>query len=367
MELKYIEKADYKQYLNFVKDMYKDNPLCRDSMSSLLKSILLGKSEICKSTETWPYMVYKNGKPIMACVFALVDRMNDVLQISFFEEIIEDHNAFNLIMEKAKAIAEERKIHQISAGLNIHVNYGLGFLDSHYDTLQSFGMAYNNEFYHSFFNENGFKSIDLVSYKQSMNEFEIPLSERFIRRIRMQYTVRKAEFKHIEREARIYTEINNNAFSDHLFYFQRKNEEDLELFNDFKHLLREENLLFVEKDGVPVGFMLWYPDYHELMSQRETIGLKTVFWNRCFHKKIKKFKIVEMGVLKSEQKKGAIVALFDNLRQIVGNRYETCESGWILKDNKDSSNFGIKWGDSEYKTYKAYIKDLSHDDKAKLQ
>lgn len=58
----------------------------------------------------------------------------------------------------------------------------------------------------------------------------------------------------MEEEAKVYTRINNDAFRDHLFYYERVEEEDLELFKDFKLLLKE-NLLFVEKDGVEVGFM----------------------------------------------------------------------------------------------------------------
>jgi len=362
MELRLIEKKDYKIYLNYVKRIYRENPLTRDSMTDLLKGILLGKSIICDSVEHYPYMVFENGKPIMACVLAIVDRMDDILQMSFFEATEENYDAFDLLYNKALDIAKEKKISKLSGGLNIHVNYGLGFLDNQFDKVQGFGMAYNQPYYNSFFRGRGFEEIGLVTYLSEMSKFDLPISERLLKRINAKYTVRKADFKKIEREAKIYTEVNNDAFSEHLFYFQRRIEEDLELFKDFKHLLNEENLLFVEKDNEPVGFMLWYPDYHELMSNKETLGVKTVIWNRLFGEKIKKFKIVEMGVIKAEQKGGAIVALFDHLNGIVKGRYEFCESGWILEENRDSRNFGLKWAEAEAKKYKAYIKDLDNED-----
>jgi len=361
MEIIKITKDNYKSYLNFVKNLYLKNPLCRDSMTNLLKDILLGKSVICNSIQMESYIVVKDNQPIMGCVLAIVDRMSDILQMSFFEASDDSKEAFDMLYEKAEEMAKLNGCKQISAGLNIHVNYGLGFLSSHYDTKQSFGLAYNPPFYHTLFESKGFEPIEMVTYQSPMADFKIPISDRFKKRIRSRYTVRKADFKQIKREAQIYTQVNNNAFSDHLFYFERRLEEDLELFNDFKYFLNEENLLFVERDNKPVGFMLWYPDYHELMRNHESLGLETVIKNRVFRNAIKKFKIVEMGVVESEQKKGAIVALFDALHGYVKDKYETCESGWILKANKDSSQFGVKWSQGEYKSYKAYIKDLDYE------
>jgi hypothetical protein len=130
------------------------------------------------------------------------------------------------------------------------------------------------------------------------------------------------------------------------------------LFKELKYLLREENLIFVEKLGVPVGFMLWYPDYNELINKGETPGIKTVVKNKLFSDRIKTFKIVEMGVIPGERNKGAILALFDYCYKSTKGRYESMESSWILSENIKSKSFGMKWADEEFKHYKAYVKDL---------
>jgi hypothetical protein len=106
--------------------------------------------------------------------------------------------------------------------------------------------------------------------------------------------------------------------------------------------------------------MLWYPDYNELIPSEKSLSLKTVIDHKLFNKKMSTFKIVEIGVIEEEQKNGAILALFDTLNQLTMNKYDYCESSWILKDNRDSSNFGIKWSEGEYKTYAAYTR-LIHD------
>lgn len=187
---------------------------------------------------------------------------------------------------------------------------------------------------------------------------EPPVSLNLRKKLENRYKIRPVNFSELEKEAAIYTEVNNKAFSDHLFYYPRDKKEDLELFKDLRYLIKPENLLFVERENTPVGFMLWYPDFHKLMSPGETLGVFTVIKNRLFHKRIRDFKIVEIGIVPSEQNRGAILALFDYLYRITKERYDSFESGWILKDNDKSLDLSLRYVDKVSKTYKAYIRDV---------
>lgn len=357
MELVKINSQNRKEFLNFYKNQYFNNPLKRDSISGLLKGLLYGKSELCKSVDLEPLMVTDNGKIILICVLAFAHRMPEYLQLGFFEAVEFNKQAFNMILYRAEDLAKEKGATKICASLNIHVNYGLGFLASDYDKKQSFGMAHNPEFYHEYFSQ--FDSIEMVSYKKDMRLVDKLLSDAVSNKLSERYTVREADFNNLKKESLIYTQVNNQSFNEHLFYYPRKKEEDYELFKDLKFLLNPENLLFVEKDGEPVGFMLWYPDFNQVMSTSETVGLKTVIKNKLYGSKIDTFKIVEMGVTPGERNKGAILALFDYCFKCIKGKYNYMESGWILSQNFKSKNFGIKWADCESKKYKAYIKELS--------
>jgi len=222
-------------------------------------------------------------------------------------------------------------------------------------------MAHNPDFYNDYFEKTGFKAIDMSSYKKDMQGMDKLLNNNIREKLRERYTVREVDFKNLKSECLIYTKVNNMAFGNHLFYYPRKKEEDLELFKDLRFLLKSENLLFVEKSGVPVGFMLWYPDFNQIMAPKETVGLRTVIKSKLFSKKINTFKIVEMGVVPGEQNRGAILALFDYCFKCTKGKFDNLESGWILSDNIKSKNFGIKWADGESKHYKAYIKEITHE------
>ena len=346
------------EILRFYKSQYYDNPLRRDSLSGLLKGILFETSVMTKSIKTLPLIIKDSGVIVMICVLAKASRMDDYLQISFFESKTYNMKAFDMIYNKAVETCQLWSTNKISASLNIHVNYGLGFLADSYDKSQSFGLAHNDEFIHRYFNEYGFEPIHMVNFYKDMDKDFSLINEKMRERLGKRYTVRPADFSNMEQEAKVYTRINNDAFKDHLFYYERIEAEDLEIFKDFKLLLKKENLLFVEKDGVEVGFMLWYPDFHQIMGQRETVGLKTVINNTLNNSKITKFKIVEMGVIKQEQKHGAILALFDYCFNLTKGRYKSFESGWVLKENTMSGNFGYKWADKVGKNFVAYIKEL---------
>lgn len=360
MNLKVLNEKDYLQYYKFYKSIYKNRPKKKDDMGSMLLSILKNKSTINKRIKLKPLLVYSEGVPIMGTLLAQVDDMSTYIQMSFFEALSENEKAFSLILEETKATGDLWGAVSISGSLNIHVNYGLGFLNAHFEKESSFGMNDNPEYYNHLFLKAGFEAIDLVTYKQKMEHFKLPLSERLIAKLSAKYTVRTMDYKHFKRDIQIYTDLNNDAFQQHLFYFKRNFEEDYELFKPFKILLKEENLLIVEKENRPVGFMLWYPDYNELIPSGKSLSLKTVIDHKLLRRKISTFKIVEIGVIQSEQKSGAILSLFNALNQITKGRFDYCESSWILKDNKDSSNFGMKWSEGQYKTYAAYTRSI-HD------
>ncbi len=352
MEMTSLHFGDYKQLLNKV---YENNPCYRDSLSRTVKSILQSKLEICNSSWIQGVMIKEKGQIVAACLYCIVDRMEDTLQMAYFESLENKEEAVHLLIDYGRKIAQDHGIQKILIGLNLHVNYGLGFLASHFQTAQSLGSAYHPPYYVKYFAPLATETIDLISYQANMGFFDFKLNQRVKDRIRSKYQVRKANFKKLEQEAKHYTRINNQAFQTHRFYYQRRVEEDLELFKEYRLFLKEENLLFLQYEDEPVGFMLWYPDFNQLTKPGETLGVKALIKSRLFPTKINRFKLVELGVVPKHQKSGGVWLLFDQCYQIVKDRYEICESGWILDENKDSKAFGERWGDQIYKQYQVFM------------
>lgn len=357
MEIIRVNDQNIGEFIKFSKSVYVGNPYFRDNMSKTAAEILNNKAEICKGSYVEGVMVKSNNTTLAVCFFCIVDRMSDILQMCWFESL-DDNEAIGCLIEYGKKMAVRFHIKKILVGLNMHVNYGLGILDSHFDEPQSLGSAYNPPYYNARLRQIASEEIKLVSYLVRTDQFDFNVGERFESRVLSKYSVRRSNFKQLEKEAAIYTDINNRAFAHHRFYYERRINEDLELFQDFRFLLKEENLLFLLHEGKEIGFMLWYPDFNQLLKPGESIGIKTVIKSKLFPSKINRFKIVEVGVVPEFQKTGAIFALFHACRRLTGNKYEWCESGWILDDNYPSKNFGIRWADKEYKQYSVFLIDV---------
>ena len=359
MEIRRVTRERVNQYLTFMKVVYKDNLYYRDSLSTIAKTILKGEGQICQWATIHPIMVVDRGKTVAVCTFAVVDRMADTLQLTFFEGLEHQEEAIKLIMDYGRQLATQTPgINKILIGLNLHVNYGLGLLADNFNSPPSFGGPYNPHYYLDYFSKYADEEINLVSYLTDMRNFNFNISEQVLKKITSKYQVRKADFKNLKETMAIYTSLNNQAFKNHRFYYQRKIEEDLELFGDFKILLKDENLLFLEDQGQPIGFLLWYPDFNQLIGPGESIGLKTVIKSKLLPQKVKTFKIVELAILPQYLKTGAVLGLFHKLREIVGNRYQVCETSWILEENIASRGLGIRWAHREHKHFKVFIVNL---------
>lgn len=354
--MKIIEcnNKNYKLYMKFAKSIYRDNPYYKDTTSSILKSILLRRGEFCRHSFIYPVMVCDGDKIAAVCTYIHADNYKETLQIAYFEALPDYEGAVELIIGFARDLCKERGIGRITIGLNGHVNFGLGILADNYDKHLSFGNNYNPPYYTDYFNKYKTLEYTLTSFIGNMNEFNLDRERRALERINSSFTFRNVNFSDFKNEMKIYTELNNIIFSEHPFYFKRSPMEDYELFKDMKLFIREENLIFAEKDGQPIGFMLWYPDFNELISPGKSIGVSTFIKNKLFAERIKKYKIVEIGVLPQFHNTGAILGLFNECCIRTKGTYLSYETSWILDSNYKSKNFGTKWAREEYKHYKVY-------------
>lgn len=352
MEICSIDSA--RRYHTFIRQIYQSNPYFRDTMFSVIQGIMTGRAAICRSSQIRPIQVIDDNRPVAQAILTSVNRLPDTVQITFFDAMENCGEAVDLIIQSAQEMAHDVHADKIIVGLNFHVNYGLGILTDHFDTVQGFGLGYNPPWYPDYFRDRFHQQYHLSSYLTDIHNFDYGVDTRVKERLIHRFTVRRANFQRFDDEIRIYTHLNNKAFSNHRFYYTRNIEEDLELFHSLKILLREENLLIVEDGGIPIGFMLWYPDFNELIPAHGAIGLSTVIRNRLCPRSIKKMKIVELGILPEYKNTGAVMALFHHLQIIASGRFSECETGWILEENLASRGLAKRWSDQEYRHFSVY-------------
>jgi len=354
MKIIFCDKKNIKEYLKFVKETYSVFPKYKDYFSPILKQFLCKKGKFCSNLEITPIMIKENNSIVAVCMYIVSKRYSKVLQIAFFEAREGYQGAVDLIMEKAKEICRTKELHKIVVGLNGHVNYGIGFLCDKFDAELTFGSSFNPPYYASYFLKYNPKQYKMTSFCGNMKEDHLKRESKILDRVHRNFNYRNMSFKNFRRDMKFYTDLNNLCFKQHPFYFERTYEEDYELFKELKYFIKEENIIFVQKEDKPIGYMLWYPDFNELIDYGKSIGVDTYIKNKLFSKKIKKLKIVEIAILPQFQKSGAIVGLFNKCYKKTLGRYEFYESSWIFEENFKSKNFGVKWAEKEYKHYVAF-------------
>ena len=354
MKLVECKKHDVARYIKFMNSVYRGIPKFKNNTDWTTRLILSGKSEFGRGAFVLPVFIYEETRVVAVCTFIQHVNMPEYLQIAFFEALPDQQAAVDLIVQKAKQICKERNIPKICVGLNGHVNYGFGMLTDNFQSPISFGDWYNPDYYPKFFIGYAAKTYTLSSFRGEVANIDYAFLQKVTQKFCKKFSFRKADFKSFRREMETYTDLNNQCFVNHPFYYQRSVAEDYELFNSLRLFLNEENLIFAEVDGKPVGFLLWYPDFNTFVPDGKTAGVGTFLKNKLFPGKIEKLKVVEIGVLPEYQQSGLILGLFHQCYKFAGNKYAHFESSWIWDENHESRACAKRMMDEEYKHFQVF-------------
>ena len=333
-----IEKSALKKFTDFPRQLYKNNKCYRGTEASIEKLLVKGPSCFHKNAVVKPYLI--EGVNETMARFALVHdkRSEEMVMVSFFEA----KEGLVGIVDYIKEIARKEfpGVKKIVIGLNGHLNYGAGFLLNRFDEAPVFGLPYSPPWYSEYFKE--LEEKRMVSYRFEVNKL-LEWAEKYKGLDKMEgLTVRFMNRKKIKDESRIYTELNNKAFIHHPYWANRDPEEDIELFYPFRFLLKNENLIFAEYKGKPVGFFLWYPDLNELKKDSSDLNLFDVIKYK-FSPRFKTFRFTEIGILPEFQRTPVGLALFRKALPVLQKEgYEFCEGGFIFEENKASINLGVR-------------------------
>jgi hypothetical protein len=335
--------------------VYSGDSHYRDAVTPLLEMVLVPSGKFAARADILPITVREGDRPLVSALLITAHGMGDTLQVSFFEAVRERQDAVDLLMQRARELADAAGQRRIVIGLNGHVNNGLGFLAGPYDKPACFGGGYNPPYYIDYLSRFSTSQGNLVSYAYDLSVTTMDREKKVLERISRRFKVREADFSDLRREIALYTRLNNECFVNHPLYFNRTEEEDYELFKSFGPFLKEENLLVSELNGRPIGFLLWYPDFNELVGPGGKLGLLAALKYRLPGHQISRFRVAEVGVLPEFQGSAAIGGLVQRCVEIAKqNGHRFCESGWIFDDNFRSWGISSRWADCVYKTYRYF-------------
>ncbi len=355
------QQSSIKEFNRFARQIYRDEPGFIDNKSSLVTLLCRPNTAFYKNSRQQMICV-KNGDETLCQAVLMKHNQANELNIGFFDAKINTGEAVALLLQYAETIALTWGAYRIVVGLEGHCNNAVGF-PLHPHPPISFGESYGKAYYHDFFLD--YEKIRLVSFKKEISAITGKLRDdiRIIENRTKGVTLEEADFSRsgFRKSIQRYTDLNNEIFRNHRYYYQRCYDEDLELFSSMKPLLRPNNLIFAKQDGADIGFVLWYPDFNQLVPKGGTAGISTLIRYKLLGHIPQRGKLVEIGLLPQYKRTGAVALLFLGALQAAGQKCTTMITSWILEENMPSELATQRYADEPYKEYCTYEKNLSRD------
>jgi hypothetical protein len=327
--------SGFSAFKKVASDIYSGNPYYRGTEDSIANLLLNSSSAFATHSKIIKFII-RDGNDDVAR-FALIHdlRLKDYIQVSFFEARENLGDIFALIKDAIRTYFPEIK--KVVVGINGHLNYGAGILLNRFDEVPLFGLPYNLSYYADYFKD--LRARKMVTYLFTMEAYNAWAKTYSLQRKLKDLTLRFMDKKQIKKESAVYTQLNNQAFTQHPYWANRDSKEDLELFYPFRFLLDNENLIFAEINHKPVGFFLWYPDFNKLKNNKKDLNVFDVIKYRL-RPSINTFRFTEIGIIPEYQRSPVALALISkSLPTLIDKGYKYCEGGFIFEENRASMAF----------------------------
>ncbi len=120
---------------------------------------------------------------------------------------------------------------------------------------------------------------------------------RIYEKLRKRYIIKEFNPRNLDEDARLYTYLNHVCFKNHRYYYPSSYEEDKVLVKELLLLSPKNFIVFAFDGDRPIGFVLWYPDFNQIIKPGKSINVLALLKIKLFNKRITKVKVGEIGVL----------------------------------------------------------------------
>ena len=327
-----LTKQDRKEFIDFPKRLYKDDPFWVCPLDVSIESIFNpAANHSFKHGVATRWILKDDNGATIGRVAAFIDENRSAANnqptggMGYFE-VIESRDAAFLLFDTAKNWLHERGIEAMDGPINFgenDTNWGLlvdGFVQPTY------GMPYNMKYYRSFFEEYGFRTyFEQYSYyrmARDENNRIVEFPERIMKIAkwlseRPGYTFRHFEMSRAEEYVNDVVEIYNATWAVFKQDFTPLDKTILyETLNGAKAIIDEEIIWFAYHKEKPISFFILFPDANQILKH---LNGKLHLWNKIkflYYKsthKMTRIRGVVGGVHPTYQNSGVESAIFYQL------------------------------------------------------
>ncbi len=326
-------KKEEKLFFAISKDIYNNDYNFRRTEEDLIYLLCNGPTVYHNHSKVVKYLIFNNNQP--AGRFTLIHDLNlqEYVQASFFEAFEGLEGIKDEIIKIAQKDFPQCK--KIIFGLNGHLNYQAGYLLNNFD-IPLFGLPYTKSYYIDYFKD--CQTNKMVTFRFKTKDFIEYFNQYYDRYKDDKINIRFLNKNKLKEEIETYTTLDNNSFRNKTLYWSdRAPQENYELFASFKILINRDNLIFAEIDNKPVGFLLWYPDFNQLVKKNHQKINLLHYLKYKLNNTIDTIRLTEIAVLPQYRKTRVAFMLFHKLTELCHKyNYTYFEGGFIFENNLES-------------------------------
>ena len=343
-------KQDKKEFINFPKELYKNDPFWVCQLDSGIESVFdPAKNHTFKHGEAIRWILKDEGNHTIGRIAAFIDKVRSAANrqptggIGFFE-VVENKEAafilFNTALEWHRSHGMEAMDGPVNFGENDN-NWGLlveGF------TQPGFGMPFNKKYYRNYFEAFGFKNyFEQYSYHRAVRNSDNKIVE-FPERImkiaewlskRPGYSFQHFEFRNKEKFVKDIVEIYNSTWSVFKEDFTPLDPVILEESLEHAKLIIDEKLIwFAYFNHKPIAFFVLFPDLNQILKHLNgTMNpwniIRFVYFKMTHE--MTRMRAVVGGVHPSHQNSGVESAIFFQLYKVFKKKpwFKELELSWV--------------------------------------
>ena len=287
---------------------------------------------------------------------------NDSVGFFGFFDCIDNQAVANPLFAAAADWLKKQGLDTMRGPASFSTNDECGLVVDGFNTPATILNPHNPRYYMDLIEYAGFtKAMDLYQF-QTVNP-QIP--ERLVRGARLimkrkKITLRSLNMKRFDDEVEKIKQIYNAAWESNWGFIPMTNEEIDHMAKDLKPVVVPDLVVFVEREGKPIGFAAALPDLAVALrsnpSGRLFPGIIKVLWQS---RKIKRIRILLLGLLEEYRNTGADALMYHWIwEKGYALGYRWAEAGWILENNTAMKNGLVRLGFDPYKTLRFYDKPL---------
>lgn len=371
-DIRLIEVRDHRDLLSFIRfpwtlyqgDPYWVPPLIKDQLQKLSPHHPFRSHADMKLL-----MAFQDGR-IAGRIAGIIDHNYVQFQgekVGFFGffESIRDTEVGEILFQSVKRWLKSQGMERVIGPMNPSTNDECGLLIEGFDSPPCLMMPYNPSYYPTLLEELGFKkAMDLYAYLLERDSFRLDRLDRITERIKKSepdLSIRPIRMRNLDEELKIIKEIYNQAWSRNWGFVPLTEEEIDEMAKSLKPLAVPDLVLFAYWKDEPVGFSVALPDYNLVLKRLNgklgLLGLLKFFY---YSRKIKKIRVLLLGIKKEFQKRGVEGLLYiETFKRGIQKGYQEAECSWILESNLMMQHGIEAMGGRRYKIYRIYETSLS--------